>query len=712
MIKSKWIDRICCITLAAILVLTVLFMHGGELGLTAAARPLGYENRLFDQSKVHTIDLVVDNWEDFLETCTDEEYIVCDLVIDGEAVRNVGLRAKGNTSLTSVANYGNDRYSFKIEIDHYDSTKSYHGLDKFCLNNIIQDNTYLKDYLTYTMMGDMGVASPLCSYAYITVNGEDWGLYLAVEAVEESFLTRNYGADYGNLYKPDTMDNGGGRGNGRNFDMEQWEQPETENSSEREFSGPQDNGFSFETVKAVLEEQGIDTSSLPEDLNLGEESPEALQNILSDLGIDMQDLMRAFADGGLLQPGWGQEGGREGGRNFGGMGSSDTKLQYIDDNPESYANIFDSAKTDISPADEKRLIESLKNLSEGENIDSVVNVETVIRYFAVHDFVQNGDSYTGSMVHNYYLYEKDGQMEMIPWDYNLAFGGFGAGGFGSEASGMTSTVNAPIDSPVSGGELSDRPMAAWIFADDAYTSLYHQIYQEFITSWFDSGKCARLIDETTALIAPYVQKDPTAFCSYDAFEKGAETLKEFCLLRAESVQGQLDGIIPSTSAGQAADSSTLIDASALSASDMGSMNRGAGGQGDFGGKGVPDETQFEDGEMPDGGTGMRTELFSEEGKGRDAFGGGNKPDDRNGPPEMPGVEQGGKQPLDSSIDKEGLDNPPEEAGVREPFGGSDEEPLDAEGSPGIPAGSIAWIGGSVLVLLAGLLFLKLYRRNI
>ena len=69
------------------------------------------------------------------------------------------------------------------------------GLRGVALNNIIQDNTYMKDYLAYTLMSDFSVDSPLCSYTYITVNGEDWGLYLAVEAIEESFLQRNYGSN-------------------------------------------------------------------------------------------------------------------------------------------------------------------------------------------------------------------------------------------------------------------------------------------------------------------------------------------------------------------------------------------------------------------------------------------------------------------------------------------------------------------------------------
>ena len=85
-----------------------------------------------------------------------------------------------------------------MEFDHYDSSKTYYGLDKLNLNNLIQDNTMMKDYLVYRLMGDFGVAAPLCSYVYLTVNGEDWGLYLAVEGVEEAFLRRNYGSATGN----------------------------------------------------------------------------------------------------------------------------------------------------------------------------------------------------------------------------------------------------------------------------------------------------------------------------------------------------------------------------------------------------------------------------------------------------------------------------------------------------------------------------------
>ena len=176
---------------------------------------------------------------------------------------------------------------------------------------------------------------------------------------------------------------------------------------------------------------------------------------------------------------------------------------------------------------------------------------------------------------------------MIPWDYNLAFGGFVGG------SDSTSMINYPIDSPVSGGDTDSRPMLAWIFADEEYTELYHEALSEFIANYFESGYFGEEIDRVTALISTYVEKDPTKFCTYDEFTEGVAALKEFCTLRAESVRGQLDGTIPSTSDAQSEDSSALISGSSVSISAMGSMNGGGmGGGRQDGGFGTPPNGNF------------------------------------------------------------------------------------------------------------------------
>ncbi len=587
MSTSKRIDQICIIALVFVLIITTLFINAGKLGVQAVSAPLGYEARLFNTSTVHSIDIVMDDWDSFIENCRDETYETCAVIIDGDAYKNVAIRAKGNTSLSQVDSYGNNRYSFKIEFDHYDNSNSYYGLDKLCLNNIIQDNTYMKDYLSYQLMGLAGADAPLCSYAYITVNGEDWGLYLAVEAVEDTFLHRNYGNDYGELYKPDSSNLGGGRGNGRDFKMpEDFDNDDSEDfdveppeNAEPFDNAPAENPENFGT-KPPENPEIFDNESTDKIESFNAEPPKNFEDELSNnsetdpsekFDSELPKRPDNFKD--FNKNGHDHQGERMGDGMNDVRGSSDVSLIYTDDEYESYSNIFDNAKTDISDKDKDRLISSLKQLNEGENIDNIVDIEEVLRYFVVHNFVLNFDSYTGSMIHNYYLYEKDGQLSMIPWDYNLAFSGFTSG------SDADSLVNYPIDTPISGGSIDTRPMLAWIFNNEEYTKLYHQYFAEFISEYFDSGYFADMIDSVSEMISPYVEKDPTKFCTYEEFKTGSSTLKEFCLLRAQSVSGQLDGSIPSTSDEQSQDSSTFINADNLDISSMGSMNFGGGGKG-------------------------------------------------------------------------------------------------------------------------------------
>ena len=59
------------------IVLTVLFMNGEALGLMRASAVPAYAGRLFDDSYVHTLEIVLEDWETFLETATDEKYTSC-----------------------------------------------------------------------------------------------------------------------------------------------------------------------------------------------------------------------------------------------------------------------------------------------------------------------------------------------------------------------------------------------------------------------------------------------------------------------------------------------------------------------------------------------------------------------------------------------------------------------------------------------------------
>ena len=535
MIKSKFTNKVCILIIIISLLVTALFMSGSSLGITDySVDETTYEDTIFDDSYVHTINIEIDedDWNDLLENAIDKEYYICDIEIDSETLSDVAIRTKGNSSLDNIVRSDSDRYSFKVEFDHYTDDLNYYGLDKLTLNNIYQDNTYLKDYLSYDMFNYMGVAAPLASYVYVTINGEEYGLYLAVEAVEDSFVDRVYGEDSdGNLYKPETSQEFKD-----NMPMGDMQMLDTENMTSRNMGGKSMDDSNEEIERPTMAPSGINNQDATEEISEDNMPTQELTN--AENSMDMPRKMSATAYG--------------------------SSLVYTDDNYDSYSDIFDNVKTDITNEDKDTLIASLKQLNSYEDIDTAIDVDSVIDYFVVHNYLLNYDSYTAYMLHNYYLYEEDGILSMISWDYNLSFGTF----VYEQSQSATMYVNYPIDTPTYTVELEERPMLNAILSDDDYLEQYHDEFEEFIDSYFASGYFEEKLDSTVEMISPYVEMDPTAFCTYEEFLEGTETLKEFCLLRATSIDLQLDGIIPTTSDGQLT-SDDLIDADYIDMTDLG-----------------------------------------------------------------------------------------------------------------------------------------------
>lgn len=461
MTTSRHGDKICIAAGAIAVLITVLLFFGESLGITRADADPGYASRLFDSSRVHEINIICEDWEGFLEDAIDEEYVSCAVEIDGERFENVGLRAKGNNSLHLTADYGLSRYSLKLEFDHFAEGGSYYGLDKLSLDASFQDNSYLKTYMAYDMMDYMGVPAPLCSFTEVKVNGEPWGLYLAVEEPEEAFVRRNFGRDHGMLYKPD--------------------------------------------YKSLEDE------------------------------------------------------------------NDDIALKYLGDDEKSYPGIFERAKFDTDKADRARVIEALKILDSGENLEEAVNIEGTLRYFVVSVFVMNWDSYAGHTGHNYLLYEEDGILSILPWDYNLAFGTY-AFGMSEPLRDTGVRINWPVDTPAPGSVMLERPLYHNLMKDDENYARYHELFGEFIEEYFESGEFEKTLREKERLIASYVKDDRTAFCSFDDFSLAVDTLYEVCMLRAESVKGQLSGDLPSTIAEQQSFSGEYIDCSHVDIRDLGDFD--------------------------------------------------------------------------------------------------------------------------------------------
>ena len=120
--------------------------------------------------------------------------------------------------------------------------------------------------------------------------------------------------------------------------------------------------------------------------------------------------------------------------------------------------------------------------------------------------------------------------------------------------------------------MRNRPLYHNLMKNDEYFAKYHEYFDQFIAGYFESGLFEKKAAETTKMIAPYVKKDSTAFCSYEDYLTAVRTITDFCLLRAESVRGQLSGEIPSTIRGQQEDTESRVDASEVWLPDMGEVS--------------------------------------------------------------------------------------------------------------------------------------------
>ena len=159
--------------------------------------------------KDEVIDVLIDIDEDDLADIRNyprnEEYHSADITVDGVKTENAGIRTKGNMTLNSVASSDSDRYSYRIKFNKYVKGNKLLGLDELCLNSGYSDPSYMREYLHYEILRQMGMNVPETAFCRVYINGKYAGLYLAVEGLDGTFLKDNFGENYknGNFYKMD-----------------------------------------------------------------------------------------------------------------------------------------------------------------------------------------------------------------------------------------------------------------------------------------------------------------------------------------------------------------------------------------------------------------------------------------------------------------------------------------------------------------------------
>lgn len=581
MISNKHFNKLVSILMiiAVSFSLILIALPKSSTSTTYIEQP-DYVTTIFDDDKVIEINIEMDEtaWQEMLDNASAEEYTAANITVNGTTYNNVAIRPKGNSSLSQlVMDDTTDRYSFKIKFDEYVDGQTLDGLSKLVLNNNMADATYMKEYLSYKLLESLGVPTPECAYAHITVNGEEWGLYLAVEPIEEEFIARNYGSTDGNLYKPESdsvamgnKDNQNDMKDKTDFNPKQIDQfqdssnnttsSSTQNSSNQMQTPPNmNNGDSSGQMQTPPDMNNGDTSEqmqVPPNMNNGDASgqmqvPPNMSNEDSSSESQSSDNTGNISNELPANMPNGMGGGMMGG----GMGgnSNGADLVWNGDDISNYSAIFDNAIFKTTDSDDyTKILDMIEHLDSMEDIESYLDVDEVLRYFAANTFLVNLDSYVSNMNHNYYLYENNGIVSILPWDYNLSFAGFQAGS-------ASNAINFPIDSPVS-DSLEDNPLIANLLEVDEYKELYHQYLNDIVENFINNGTYETLIAKTDSLISDYVKNDATAFYTFDEYEDAVSNLLTFGYDRATSIAAQLDGTQPSTSTGTI---ETTVDLTAM-----------------------------------------------------------------------------------------------------------------------------------------------------
>ncbi len=155
---------------------------------------------VFALDRVHTVDIQLDSAAYDALGADPYTYVEADLAYDGVALDTVGVRIKGRLGSYRTLS---QKAALKVDFNRFTAGQTLSGLEKLNLNNMVQDTAFTHEIAAYAVHNAMQVPAPRVGYAWVTVNGADFGLYSVVEAYDDVFLEGRYDDPGGNLYDGD-----------------------------------------------------------------------------------------------------------------------------------------------------------------------------------------------------------------------------------------------------------------------------------------------------------------------------------------------------------------------------------------------------------------------------------------------------------------------------------------------------------------------------
>lgn len=177
--------------------LTLLTAFVTALALSDAAPAVAQTaDDLFDPGTMQELRLTINTRDlrDLRAGYLENTYYTADLQWRNIRVRNAGVRSRGNASRSDV------KLGLRVDFNRYVTGQTFLGLKSFVLKNLWQDPSMMHERLAMALFTRLGHPAPRESFCRLYINNEFQGLYVIVESVDNSFLTRTVGENDGYLF--------------------------------------------------------------------------------------------------------------------------------------------------------------------------------------------------------------------------------------------------------------------------------------------------------------------------------------------------------------------------------------------------------------------------------------------------------------------------------------------------------------------------------
>ena len=133
-------------------------------------------------------------------------YVPAQLKWNDQTVEQVGVRFKGNSSANPNQKH---KRSYLIKLSKYKNQQRFLGMERISLDNGIQFGSLFSEPIITDILRKLGHSTHRCNFAKLYINEKFAGVYVNVERIDDSFISRHFPGKPGGLWKNDLGGPGG-----------------------------------------------------------------------------------------------------------------------------------------------------------------------------------------------------------------------------------------------------------------------------------------------------------------------------------------------------------------------------------------------------------------------------------------------------------------------------------------------------------------------